>query len=284
MLFHQLEVFAAAFEERNFTRAADRLFLTQPAVSQSIRKTEEELGVHLFERDKKEIRPTKEAEQLYGHVRSILDEWAEAKAELSGKGLDIRLYYYNRATQKEKNFLLAELLRELPELKIHQKAQELDSLMDNDSWEEGSPYLVSAEFVTSEKTKTFHLTDAGHCMVMREQDPLAAKEQISLSDLQDQSLFLPGRFRFSHIQESLQALKEAGVTYHVANFALASEVIPNILAFGGMAIMPDYLSDTQPGIVKRPFDDGVRIPIYLAWRGKASPGLKRILQYLKERE
>ena len=47
----QLEHFLAVVEERSFTRAAERVCRTQPAVSQSIKKLEDALGVPLFARD-----------------------------------------------------------------------------------------------------------------------------------------------------------------------------------------------------------------------------------------
>ena len=50
MELSQLETFLAVAEERSFSRAAQRLHRTQPAVSQTIRKLEEELGEPLFER------------------------------------------------------------------------------------------------------------------------------------------------------------------------------------------------------------------------------------------
>src|SRR6185503_7815145 len=51
----QLEHFLAVVEERTFTRAAERVGRTQPAVSQSIKKLEEEVGAPLFARDVHEV-------------------------------------------------------------------------------------------------------------------------------------------------------------------------------------------------------------------------------------
>ena len=45
------EHFLAVVDERTFTRAAERVFRTQPAVSQSVKKLEEEMGAPLFTRD-----------------------------------------------------------------------------------------------------------------------------------------------------------------------------------------------------------------------------------------
>jgi DNA-binding transcriptional LysR family regulator len=54
----QLRTFVAVAEERNFTRAAERLHLAQQAVSKSVRQLERELGVELLERTTREVRLT----------------------------------------------------------------------------------------------------------------------------------------------------------------------------------------------------------------------------------
>ncbi len=52
----QLETFLAVAEERSFSRAAARLHRTQPAISQVIRKLEDEIGETLFERSSRDAR------------------------------------------------------------------------------------------------------------------------------------------------------------------------------------------------------------------------------------
>ncbi len=47
----QLEYFVRIVEEKSFTKAAEKLFISQPALSKSIRALEAELGVTLFKRD-----------------------------------------------------------------------------------------------------------------------------------------------------------------------------------------------------------------------------------------
>lgn len=54
----QPRTFVAVAEERNFTRAAERLHLAQQAVSKSVRQLERELGVELLERTTREVRLT----------------------------------------------------------------------------------------------------------------------------------------------------------------------------------------------------------------------------------
>lgn len=50
----QLEYVIAISEEKSFSRAADRLLVTQPALSQQVKKLEKELGAKLFRREKNE--------------------------------------------------------------------------------------------------------------------------------------------------------------------------------------------------------------------------------------
>lgn len=73
MELHQLRSFVAIAEEENMTRAAERLFLSQSAVSGHLRALEEELGVPLFLRTAKGMTLTPEGQRLLARARSILD-------------------------------------------------------------------------------------------------------------------------------------------------------------------------------------------------------------------
>lgn len=67
------KVFIAVYENGSFSSAARELYVTQPAVSQSIKQLESALKVSLFTRDKKKVIPTAEAEHLYSIVHPALD-------------------------------------------------------------------------------------------------------------------------------------------------------------------------------------------------------------------
>jgi DNA-binding transcriptional LysR family regulator len=68
----QLEHFLAVVDEGSFTRAAERVFRTQPAVSLSIKKLEDEIGAPLFARDTPELSLTTEGKALVESARRLV--------------------------------------------------------------------------------------------------------------------------------------------------------------------------------------------------------------------
>ena len=83
MLLEHLRFFYAVAENGSFTRAAQQLLLTQPAVSSQIRNLEERLGQKLFERQGKRVRLTEAGEILYTQSRKIFQQLREAESVLN---------------------------------------------------------------------------------------------------------------------------------------------------------------------------------------------------------
>ncbi len=80
MEMRQLRYFVAVAEERNFTRAAERLFIAQPPLSRQIQQLEEDLGVQLFERGTRPLSLTDAGQFFYAHARDMLARAAEVKS------------------------------------------------------------------------------------------------------------------------------------------------------------------------------------------------------------
>ena len=74
----QLEHFLAVVEERTFTRAAERVCRTQPGVSQSVKKLEDEVGVLLLTRTSRDVSPTEAGLLLADYARQMIDLRAQA--------------------------------------------------------------------------------------------------------------------------------------------------------------------------------------------------------------
>lgn len=87
MTLNELRYIVAVARERNFRRAAERCFVSQPALSLAIQKLEEELGVQLFERRKTDIALTAVGEQIVEQATRVLDDVARIK-ETARQGAD----------------------------------------------------------------------------------------------------------------------------------------------------------------------------------------------------
>ncbi|MEI3612596.1 LysR family transcriptional regulator [Pseudogracilibacillus sp. SO30301A] len=83
-----LEVFVTVVEHQNFSRAAEELHMTQPAVSQYIRLLEEDIGSRLLERTNKYVRINKAGEIVYHHAKEIIGLYTKMESlieELTNK-------------------------------------------------------------------------------------------------------------------------------------------------------------------------------------------------------
>jgi len=95
MELRQLRYFVAVAQEGNISRAAKKIFLTQPALSRQIKALEDEIGQCLLERQAHSIRLTPAGEALLGEARELLQhaELALERVRLAGRGPRLRVGY-----------------------------------------------------------------------------------------------------------------------------------------------------------------------------------------------
>ncbi len=72
MDFRRLEVFTKVFQQKSFSKAGQALYLSQPTISEHIRLLEEDLGLILFDRQGKEIEPTKAGQFFYHYANQLM--------------------------------------------------------------------------------------------------------------------------------------------------------------------------------------------------------------------
>ena len=88
--FSQLQTFVMVVSEGSMTAAADKLFLTQPAVSQQMKNLEDQLDVELIVRGAKQIKTTVQGEMLYEHAKKILSLVQQTEISIKSVGSQLK--------------------------------------------------------------------------------------------------------------------------------------------------------------------------------------------------
>lgn len=85
-----LQVFVKVYECRNFTKASELLFISQPTISLKMKQLEEQLNVTLFIRKgAKSIQPTPQADFLYEQAMTMLDLWKQTVYSIEHESLEV---------------------------------------------------------------------------------------------------------------------------------------------------------------------------------------------------
>jgi DNA-binding transcriptional LysR family regulator len=116
-----LETFLIVCEERNLSRAAVRLFRTQPAVTRQIQALEAQLGVRLLERSPRGVQPTAQGEELRDRSARILSELRSLQdlgAEPEGPGGELLLACSDTVACHFLAPFLGQLARDCPRVRI----------------------------------------------------------------------------------------------------------------------------------------------------------------------
>ncbi len=166
-----------------------------------------------------------------------------------------------------------------PLLKIDFHDCRMTELLDSKRWLENTLYLVPEEFIHSPDIETVEAASVQHYIMMRKDHRLRDKTVIYPEDLSGETILVQSdeEKRFAHLIETLDILKEKKIQYRIAPADRARELIPRILSFGGVAIVPEYITSEVPGIITKPYDDGIRIHVKLAYRGTLSPRIMKLL-------
>lgn len=248
MDLYQLRGFYEIARERSFTRAADKLFLTQPAISLQIKALEGELGQLLFDRQRREISLTAAGEVLYDHVRQIFAHLDEARSEIAALREELGGRLVIGTSDTNCTYILPGLLEEYcqryprVELDIRNRMSlEIASLVAADEVDIGLVTLPVRHRDVCERV----LFQRREVLVCRPDHPLGKRKRVRLDAMIEFPLLALQRGSTSR-QLLDAALAERQLQPQIAMELGSIEVLKRFVEIGlGIAIVPRVAIDVE---------------------------------------
>lgn len=277
MELRQLEYFVAVAEEANFTRAAERIHVAQPAVSAQIQRLERELGQPLLDRSRRTVRLTAAGEAALPYARAALAAVTDIHVAVEELTELVRgTVTIGTVTSHSVDIpaLLADFHADHPNVEITLSTDNSDALIEKLQTGQLDAAIVSVgpaerpegldvEVVTDE---------AIHAAVCRT-DALASRKTVRLRDLADRRLIaLPVGAGIRHQFDA--ACAKAGVTPRIAFEASTPLALADLAERGlGVAIVPASVPRDRDSLHALKIVPELRGRLVLAWRsgGPMSP-------------
>jgi LysR family transcriptional regulator, low CO2-responsive transcriptional regulator len=271
MRYVQLRAFHYVAISGGFSRAAEALFLTQPAISDQVRKLEEEYDILLFNRHKKQVTLTHSGERLLEITRRLFENESQAR-ELLSESRVMRAGTLRIVADSAQHVLkiLAEFQKKYPGVGVTISGGNTESVIENlFSYE--ADIGVLGEIPQSREFETLLLNATPITAFVAASHPLARRKFLDFDDLKDLPLVM--RERGSKTRNKFEE----------AALAAGYEFTPSIVAEGREAVREIVASGVGVGFVSvAEFGDDprlVRIPI----KGEDNMIMEETLICLKER-
>ncbi|AQZ32295.1 MULTISPECIES: LysR substrate-binding domain-containing protein [Pseudomonadaceae] len=189
----QLRAFHAVAQTGSFTRAAERLFLSQPAVSDQVRKLEEQYGVLLFNRTKRTVQLTELGERLLGITQRLYAVAAEAQ-ELLSSSRALQTGSLTLAVDSPVHVLpfIGQFNDRYPGIRFNVVTGNTDEALAR-LFAYQADFAVLGRPIQDEALVSVVLSSSPLLAFVAADHPLAARESIVLADLDDQPLVLRER-------------------------------------------------------------------------------------------
>jgi len=281
----------------SFSRAAEKLFISQPALSRSLQRLEEELGTQLFVRDKKEIRLTQFGAKILDDARQIL--FFEAKINSaaatvsSGESGTLTLGY--NMGEGDFRFRLLDMMRKrFPDIKIHlhkAAAGHMPHLLQSGQLDVAFTHS-GVQYANAQDVIFLDLVDSYLQLVVPNHHPFAQRDAVAFPELENEQFLLYNRDSFPEIYNYFyNTCISCGFTPQISDLSnVADSVFTYISAGYGIGTMQSACRNSiqVPGItcVNLSLPNGKDIPhtpIALGWNKRNSnPCLKSLIQVARD--
>ena len=265
-----LRYFLEMAREGNMTRAAERLFISQPTMSKQLKELEEELGAKLFIRSNYSIRLTEAGMLLRDRAEDILSLVDKTKAEFQSLEETNSGDIFVGAPESEAMSLFAEAVHSLqksyPKIRCNIYSGNLSDVCERlDKGLLDFAIVMSYADLSKYNYLELPMKDTWG-ILMRKDDPLAKKESFEVSDLDGLPLICSRQWVD---QESPRWLGAAAKDMNiVATYNLVYNGSVMVRAGIGYAVVLDNLVNTgdDSGLLFKPLSGAPQTELYVIWR------------------
>jgi DNA-binding transcriptional LysR family regulator len=229
----QLEMFVAVVEEGSVQGAAERVFRTQPAVSISVKKLEEEIGTTLLDRShRNDYLLTEAGEVLYSYATRVLNLRKEAVAALDALKKVKQGQLCIGANESTNSYLLPQLTevfhKRYPNIRIEVVCKHTNDLIRQIK-ERKLDLALLAYLPVAHGLDAQPLIRDEVVLIMSPTHPLARKTSVSLKELEGESVIVEGQPSSLH-QKVVDAFDRSGTRLNIGVESATIETIKKLVA------------------------------------------------------
>ena len=283
-----LRYFVAVAEELHFGRAAERLHMAQPPLSQQIKQLEALLGVTLFERTTRRVELTPAGTLMLDRARAILVDLEKLASDvrLVGEGASgvIRIGVVGSAAYWMMPRIVSVARAEMPGLRIHVTGELLTPALVS-ALERGTiDVAVLRPPVASDELEVKIIDRDEVIVALPATHPLAGREQVTLADLAGTPFIA---FQRGSTMRAIaeEAARRSGFALRIMQEASETSTLLACVAAGlGVGFVPKSSSLLSlHGVVFVPLDGSLDVELALAWRSEehSSPVIQRFVGLLE---
>lgn len=283
MEIRQLEYFVSVAETNSFTKAAEKQYVSQPCVTHSIRKLEEELGVELFDRSQKKAQMTDEGRRFYLRACKLLNELRDTMTEMNelrnlARGT-INLAIPPMIGSCLFPYLFTSFQTQYPQLTLNvyeEGSFAAHRLIELEELDLGIIILPEHGMGTLESV---HLTRQEILLAVSVNHPLAKASSVSFPTLRDEKFIL---FKSNFFQRHviLNRCQQAGIEPNIVFNSSQIETVKSLVTHGvGISFLMEMALAGLAGVVGIPLDPPLHVNIGLTWKKgrQLSPSAKAFI-------
>jgi DNA-binding transcriptional LysR family regulator len=287
-----LRYFLAVAEELNFGRAAERLGIAQPGLSQQVRALEEIIGTPLLDRTRRAVRLTLAGELLAGEARATLAraEAAVVSARRAGQGEVGRLgigYVASAAYTGVLTSILGAFREASPEVELVITEMAMQQQLDAVSEERLDVAFIRPPVLLPLGVTSFPVLQEPVAIALPASHPLAGRDAVPLEELSGETFITPNHAAgVSFHQHTVAACQAAGFQPRLGPQGRDFMTIASMAAVGlGVALVPRSVGCIQlPGVAYRPLA-GPAVTAELAVahrRSEPSAAVRRFIRHAQQ--